>query len=284
MSAANGAASASWQGKLHLNYGVTGDQTRLRAPFAQAPLKIQRPFYPEAGGVCHSILLHTAGGMVGGDRLSIDVNLAPESKALLTSAAAAKIYGSIGTEASQNIQIHLGANARLEWLPQETIVFNQAQFRQTLRVTLDPGAQWLGWDIVRLGRSARGEEFQSGNWRSHTEIWQGNRPLWIDRQRLSGSTETVASPHGLAHSALVGSLAWVGMAVTPDFVEAIRTQWHPDPGSSAEIGVTRLQQGLLCRYRGCSTLEVQRWFRAVWQQIRTECWGRDICLPRVWQR
>ena len=103
---------------------------------------------------------------------------------MITSAAASKIYRSSGLESQQNIDIKLEAGANLEWLPQETIVFDGAIYRQNLRVELAPTARILLWEITRFGRSARGEKFASGEWRSHTEVWQQNSPLWIDRQLL----------------------------------------------------------------------------------------------------
>jgi len=143
---------------------------------------VQRPFYPEEPDVCHSVMLHTAGGVVGGDRLSLNFRLGPNAHTLITTAAAGKIYRSNGLEARQSIQMQVATGACLEWFPQEIIVFNGAIYRQDLRVELDPGASWLGWEITRFGRSARGERFLQGEWRSHTEIWQQGRPLWIDRQ------------------------------------------------------------------------------------------------------
>ncbi len=246
----------------------------------QAPLKVQRPFYPEGPEVCHSIMLHTAGGVVGGDQLSLDLQLRPHSHVVLTTAAANKIYRSNGLEARQDVQIRVEPGAILEWLPQETIVFNQAVYRQDLRVELSPGAHWLGWEITRFGRSARGETYIKGNWRSQTQVWQAGRPLWIDRQWLPGCPETWNSPHGLAGCPVVGSFAWVGQAVTPDLIAQIR---ELEPKNQGTLGVTRLQQGLLCRYRGHSSLEARQWFTQVWNLIRLAAWKRPACPSRVWQ-
>ena len=247
--------------------------------YAQAPLKVQRPFYPEGPNVCHSVILHTAGGVVGGDRLTLDLNLQSHAQALITTAAANKIYRSNGLEAAQAIHVRLEPGACLEWLPQETIVFDHALYRQDLRIDLEPEAHWLGWEITRFGRSARGEQFVQGNWRSHTEVWQQGRPLWIDRQWLPASKELFHSQHGLAGCPVVGSFAFVGRSVEPEQIEQARSLWN---GSTGEIGVTRLQSGLLCRYRGHSTIEVRRWFISVWQLIRLSFLGRSACLPRVW--
>ncbi|MCC5650700.1 urease accessory protein UreD [Nostoc sp. XA013] len=275
----NPQAAEGWHGKLNLVYADRQGTTQLIYNHQQAPLKVQRPFYPEGEKICHSVILHTAGGMVGGDRLSSNIHLQPQTQALITTAAASKIYRSNGLQARQTIQMQVDAGACLEWLPQETILFNDAIYRQDLRVELATGGSWLGWEITRFGRSARGEKFLQGEWRSHTEIWQEGIPLWIDRQWLRGSEEIFHSPHGLAGKPIVGSLVWVSDAVSGEIVKKTRNLWNGE----GEAGVSRLQHGLLCRYRGASTSEVRNWFIDVWQMLRVSFLNRGNCIPRVWQ-
>ncbi|MBE9004386.1 urease accessory protein UreD [Fortiea sp. LEGE XX443] len=271
--------TAAWHGKLNLVYADRQNFTQLIYNHHQAPLKVQRPFYPEGDQVCHSVILHTAGGIVGGDRLSANIHLQRHTQALITTAAASKVYRSNGLQARQAIDIQIDVGACLEWLPQETILFNGADYRQDLRVELAIGANFLGWEITRFGRSARGEKFYLGEWRSHTEIWQQGVPLWIDRQYLPGNTEIFHSPHGLFGQPIVGSLVWIGNPVSAEIVEKARHLWH----GAGHAGVTLLEHGLLCRYRGASTSEVRNWFTAVWQILRVSFLSRGICLPRVWQ-
>lgn len=274
--------STSWHGSLDLVYAKRHGETQLIHSQVKAPLKVQRPFYPEGPGVCHSVVLHTAGGVVGGDRLSINCQLEPNAQTLITTAAAGKIYRSNELKAHQSIHVQAASGAYLEWLPQETIVFNGAIYRQDMRVELAPGAKWLGWEITRFGRTARGERFLQGEWRSHTEIWQQGRPLWIDRQWLPGGEEVLNSPHGLAGKPVVASLSWVGQAVSPEIVEKARMLWAAAE-HQGEAGVTRSIAGLLCRYRGSSTTEVRNWFIDVWQLLRLSFLGQNSCPPRVWQ-
>ncbi|MGA7932960.1 MAG: urease accessory protein UreD [Kovacikia sp.] len=275
----SGMIGSNWQGSLQLVYAPEGETTQVIHSRSQAPLKLQRPFYPEGPAVCHSVILHTAGGVVGGDRLSLDVQLQPHTQALITTAAASKIYRTNGQEARQIVQASVSEGSCLEWFPQETIVFDQAIYHQEMRVDLAPGASWLGWEITRFGRTARGEKFVRGNWRSHTEIWQSARPLWIDRQWLAGDEATFHSPNGLAGFPIVGSFAYVGQSLEPGLLEQARALWT---GSSGETGMTRLQAGLLCRYRGHSTSDVRHWFTQVWHLIRLSLLGRSACIPRVW--
>jgi len=287
--------AAGWQGTLKLDFSRQGEKTLLAQSFTQAPMKVQRPFYPE-GDVCHVVTLHTAGGIVGGDRLTSDIHLQPQSHAVLTTATAGKIYRSMGQESQLTTRIQVAAGACLEWLPQETIVFDGAIARQHTRIDLAEGALWMGWEITRLGRTARGERFAGGEWRSCTEVWQDGRLLWIDPQRIQGGSEMISRPQGLDGCPVVGSFAILGREISADLVSGARGLWegrsHPEifaPGSTipqpappAQAGVTRLMGGMLCRYRGHSTLEARRWFTEVWHQARLNLLNRPACKPRVW--
>jgi urease accessory protein len=275
---------AGWEGRLDLEFDRREGETVLGHSLAQAPLKIQRLFYPEGKGICHGVMLHTAGGMVGGDRLSTRIGLHPHAQVLLTTAAATKIYGS-QQESSQQIEIRVAENAGLEWLPQETILFDGARYRQAVRVELEAGATWLGWEMTRLGRSARGERFLLGEWRSHLEVWQSGRLLWVDPQWLVGGSEMLQSVHGLAGCSVVGSFGFVGREVSREFVAEVRSVLAEGSTEipAADMGVSRLMNGFLCRYRGCSTTEARRQFIRVWDLVRRDYLGRSRCLPRVWQ-
>ncbi|MBE9099565.1 urease accessory protein UreD [filamentous cyanobacterium LEGE 07170] len=247
-------------------------------------MKVQRPFYPE-GEVCHTVTLHTAGGIVGGDRLSTRLHLQPQTHALLTSATAGKLYRSNGLDAHQQLQVRLEAGACLEWLPQEVIAFNGAEFRQDTYVELAEDALWMGWELVRLGRTARGEQFLSGNWRSRTQIWQNGRLVWVDPQHIQGGSERLHHPHGLGGCPVMGSFAIVGQDVSAELMAQARDAWHSrtsPPDTPADAGVTQLMGGMLCRYRGFSTLEARRWFVAVWHLARLALCDRPACPPRVW--
>ena len=171
------AGSGSWHGRASLRFSRGGDGLSRHQGSASAPLKIQRGFN-RANGRCELPLLHTAGGLVGGDRLSITVHLEPGSRALLTSVAAQKVYGTIGRSrlrpegawALQELAFQLEEGADLEWLPQELVVYADGLYEQRTRVNLAPGAGWLGAELVRLGRTAAGESLGAGRWRSLLEI------------------------------------------------------------------------------------------------------------------
>lgn len=270
--------SVNWQGDMDLRFQPQGENTILTHSYAHAPLKIQRPFYPEPN-ICHAVILHSAGGMVGGDRLTYQIDLAADSQALITTAAATKIYRSNGAFAQQQIAIKLGANAHLEWLPQATIIFNRARYQQQLRVDLAAGATFCAWEIVRLGRSASQETFREGCWQNALEVWQQGKPLWIDRQQITG--DLWHSRQATASQPLLGLLVWLGGNVSPELVAQARTL---SPQNESDWGVTALAAGLVCRYRGGDRQAAQQWFIAVWDLLRQQYRQRAACVPRVWQR
>lgn len=280
--AVTGVAMRAWHGRLAARFERAGDRTTLARAQVCMPLALQRPFYPEGPDCCHVLVLHPPGGMVDGDRLDIRLDLEPRAEALVSTPSAGKWYrANVGAQQSVHARIEPGAH--LEWLPLETIVFDGARVRQNLRVELGAAATWTGWEITRLGRSARGEGFTHGLWHSATEVWRiDGPPLWVDRQRVTGGADVMRGRYGLAGFPVVGTLAWVGFAVSPELVAAVRACWSRGQ-YDGEAGVTRLTEGLLCRYRGESTAEVRAWFTDAWDVVRRHARGRAAHSPRVWR-
>lgn len=275
--------SPSWQGTLDLRFSNINGKTRPTRSHSTSPLRIQRPFYPAAAPKnCQSVIVHTAGGMVGGDRLDMAITAEPDTQSLVTTAAAHKVYRSQGTWSEQMIQLTVGSGAHMEWLPQELILFNGGRFRQSVRVDLEPGGIWMGWDITRFGRSARGETLERGEWRSQTEIWQQGKPLWIDRQQLTGGSEVLNSYNGLAGYPVVGTFLLLGQPIDSEQLSHIRTQLAAAIGSNFDIGVTQLGQGLVARHRGPSSQIARQYFIHIWQYLRTQVFAQAAYTPRVW--
>ena len=287
------AGSSSWHGRASLRFSRGGDGLSRHQGSASAPLKIQRGFN-RANGRCELPLLHTAGGLVGGDRLSITVHLEPGSRALLTSVAAQKVYGTIGRSrlrpegawALQELAFQLEEGADLEWLPQELVVYAEGLYEQRTRVNLAPGAGWLGAELVRLGRTAAGESLGAGRWRSLLEIRRrdpgGDRWELVDRLELGGSS--LVEAHGLAGEPVFGSLVWAAprkLAGT-ELVELVEACRGDRSGLEGTMACGSLEQGLLARYRGPSSTAARSWFTRLWARIRAAQGLAAPELPRVW--
>jgi len=267
---------------LELTYQQRGNTTQPTQVYTTAPYKLQRPFYPQGKGICYSTIFHTAGGMVGSDRLSQSITLHPRTHVVITTTAASKIYRSNGFTAFQTVSLDVGEKACLEYLPRETIVFNGARYQQQLKVNLASTATWLGWEIVRFGRSARGEQFLHGDWRSGTEVWQNGQLIWLDRPWLPAGKPILENPHDLNGYPLIGTLVWLGKPVPEEIISQARTLWNAR-ATTGEAGTTQLISGLLCRYRGNSRAEVIDWFINVWRLLRQGEGKKNPVTPRVWQ-
>ena len=261
--------------------------------WATSPLKLQRA-YPQAGGRCELPLLHTAGGLVGGDQLTVRAHLAPASQALLTSVAAQKVYGTVGRSrlvpqgqwARQSLHFSLEAGSDLEWLPQELVLFAGGLLEQNLTVELAPGASWLGMDVVRLGRSAAGETLGQGCWRSRLQVCrrgpEGRRWELVDPLEISGAS--LAAEHGMAGQPVLGSLVWaapqpLGAAALAQLLADCRSDRQ---GLEGDLACGALDQGLIARYRGPSSQAARFWFTRVWARIRAARGLSAPELPRVW--
>ena len=288
-------SDGAWHGTAHLRFSCGADGLTRHQGGTTAPLRVQRPF-GRADGRCELPLLHTAGGLVGGDRLSISGQLAPGSRVLLTSVAAQKVYGSIGrsrlspagTWARQDLEFRLEAGADLEWLPQDLVLYANGLYEQHTRVSLASGASWLGAEVVRLGRTAAQETLGEGRWRSLLEIERdgpdGEGGHWelVDRLELGG--EGLLQGHGMAAEPVFGSLVWAAprpLAAAPlaRLLAACRADRGELPG---ELACGALEQGLVARYRGPSSQAARTWFTRLWARIRAANRLAPPERPRVW--
>ena len=271
--------SGGWAARLELDYEHENGVTRLARRRHFGPLLVQKPFYPEGGEVCHSLLLHPPGGIAGGDCLEIEVTVGVEARALITTPGATKWYRSAGPLAQQHTTLLIGARASLEWLPQENIVFDRAHARMTTRVDLAEGACYIGWDITRLGRTASGERFDAGEFRCRTEVQRAGRRLWGDYAQIEGGASLLRSPAGLAGRPVMGTLLVAAPATERGLLDACRkVSPHPD----AHWGVTEVPGLLVARYLGASAEAARSYFVALWRLARPALLGRELCLPRIW--
>lgn len=144
------ATGRSWHGHLQLDYRRDGERTTALDRH-HGPLRVLQRLYPEGERICHHVLVHPPGGIVGGDVLQIDLRQAAGTHAVITTPGATRFYRSAGERAVQGLDARLAEAARLEWLPMETIAYRGCRAENRLHFELAPGAGLLGWDMLALG-------------------------------------------------------------------------------------------------------------------------------------
>ena len=269
--------ASSWKASLSLEFGFADQKTTLGRKVHDGPLVVQKPLYPEGREVCHAIVVHPPGGIAGGDELNLQVRTGNGAAALLTTPGATKWYRSAGPLAKQNVAFDV--QGALEWLPQETIVFDGALADSAYDVDLGAQAGFIGWDIVCLGRTGSGERFARGSFRNSIRIRRDGRLLWLERGRIDGGGRLLDSPAGLAGKPVFGTLFASALNLNQDLLNQVR-KTEPETGGGA---VTLLPGILLARYLGASSEAARRYFVALWRILRPALLGREATEPRIWQ-
>lgn len=271
-------APAAWRAELALEFERRGPRTVLAGRRHDGPLVVQKPLYPEGDAVCHAIVVHPPAGVAAGDELTLDAALGPAAHALLTTPGAGKWYRSSGAHASQRLAFAAGAGACLEWLPQETIVFDGARADLECEVGLAGDARYIGWEIVCLGRTGSGERFARGSLRTRTAVRRDGRLLWLERACIDGDGALLRSPAALAGEPVYGTFLAAAPEIGRDLVAACR-EAMPAFGDGA---VTALPGVLVGRYLGPSGEAARRYFARLWGVLRPAVAGRAAVAPRIW--
>ncbi len=156
--------------------------------FEQGSLRLRLPRNRDR---CEAVLVNTGGGIAGGDRTLVDFTLQPATSVVATSQAAEKIYGAESDPAVIGVDVRLQHDARLDWLPQETILYDGAKALRTMSVEMAGSATLTLLETLVLGRVARGEQVHQGHWRDRWRIRRDGRLVLAEDVRLSGRIDTI---------------------------------------------------------------------------------------------
>jgi urease accessory protein len=273
----------SWRASLQLRVFRDGPRCVTHARH-EGPLRVLKTLHPEGDGICHEVLVHPPGGIVGGDRIDIELTVQAQAHALVTTPGATKFYRSAGDEAVQRLQAHVGDGARLEWLPLETIAYSGCQAENRMRFELTPGAEMIGWDLLALGLPAADAGFEQGWFRQHLEL----PGVWLERGTIAASDNRLLdSPLGLAGRRAIATLWFAGgvaldVARREDLVDRVRAIVSDDP-LAANCGVTAAHpQTVVVRLLAPRVEPAMQLLVQLWSAWRQAAWGLAACPPRVW--
>lgn len=226
--------------------------TRLERLFQDGCAKIR---LPKTLGVDdpQAILINTAGGLTGGDRLATDVNLGANTAACVTTQACERVYRSTGPDATLNNHLRVSAGARLAWLPQETILFDGGRLSRRLDADLEGDAELVAVEAVLFGRMAMGETLRSGLLHDRWRVRRNGRLIFADDLRFEGDIAARMAPQAvMAGRRAMATVLFTG-AAPERFLELARSIIGPAGGASAWNGkfLARLveETGLALRRR-----------------------------------
>jgi urease accessory protein len=266
----------NWSAYLGLDF-LPGTERTLMVPRRRhGPLSVQRPFYPE-GDCCHVYLLHPPGGVVGGDRLDIELHAHPDTRGLVTTPGAGKFYLSAGDTARVDQSFLIAPNASLEYLPQENIYFPGAQVVATTNIELAQDSRLMLWEKHCFGRPANQEQFDRGQVTSGLQLRRDGRLLFIDKQRVDPAE--IARASGLRGNPVFATLLLYSPSMPAELVDGLRDQVKP----GCLCAVSQPEPELIVvRYLGQSTAEANDCLVRLWQYARPAVNGLDACAPRIW--
>lgn len=277
-----------WLGSLNLALGRNGDKTVVKSKQQTGPYTVQRALYPEASpnqGICHLIVLHPPGGLVEGDTLALNVECRENSHALITTPSAGKVYQCEHSDAGQAQQFFLHAGAKLEWFPQEMILYNQSLSALKTEIDLTDDAQFCGWEILCLGREIAQDYFAQGRVMQTIELRRNSKPLLIERLSIDnadGSEQNnIRSQNwGLANQSVTGTFIMTGVSKQQlDLARACIDDAHAE----LHIGLTLLGDVLVCRGLSQQSRHLKNAFTEIWSALRCDVLGVEPHEPRIWR-
>ncbi|GJE29293.1 urease accessory protein UreD [Methylobacterium organophilum] len=260
------------QGQVGLSVGLAGGASRIRDLAESGPSRLRFP--KVAGGAPEAVLVNTAGGIACGDRFTVSAEVGEGAALVFTTTAAEKIYRSDGPVSRIENHLRVGAGGRIDWLPQETILYDQARLARRFEADLGAGAALLACEILVLGRAARGETVAQGLVEDQWRIRRQGRLAYADSLRLEGEL------HALMRRPAIGGGA-----------RALATLIDLAPGAEARLDEARALLDDPAVEAGASAWNghlALRLLAADADALRRLCarfltaW-RGAPLPRVWQ-
>jgi len=249
---------------------VRDGRTHIAELYQEGCAKIRLP--RTHGQALEAVLINTSGGVTGGDRLDWSLNAAPHSRLVATTQACERVYKSTGADAIVSNTITIGAHAHVDWLPQETILFEQSRLHRTLDVDLAEGASFTAVEAILLGREAMGEAARSAILNDNWRIRRNGRLIHAEANRLSAADLERDALSLLAGNNAFATILFVGTnaAERVDSVRALVPE-------GAKAAVSAIQERLVVRVLAPTGLALRRIITPIIAHL-----SGAGSLPRLW--
>jgi urease accessory protein len=259
------------RGEARVAFRRDGERTRLDELFQSGSAKIRLPRV--FAGPPEVVFLNTAGGLTGGDQLKFSVTVDTSAAAVATTQAAERIYRRLAGTASLETRLTVGDGARLDWLPQETILFDRSSLSRSLTIDIARNASIMALEAVVLGRTAMGEVLSEAAVRDHWRIRRGGRLIFADSLRLDGDATGIM--HGRATGGGASALATL-VLIAPDAEARLDAARDALAGASGECGASAWNGMLVARAIAPTGQALRADLTRLVETLR------DTPMPRVW--
>ncbi|WP_114969063.1 urease accessory protein UreD [Rhodoferax ferrireducens] len=273
----------TWHASLKLDYALQAERTVAHF-LHDGPLRILQSLYPEGDAVCHNVLVHPPGGLVGGDTLDIAVTAGGTAHGLITTPGATRFYRSNGELALQRTHITLTEQTRLEWLPLEALCYNHCRAENQLTLNLAPQAEFMGWDVTALGLPHAQQPFEQGSFLQHIEV----PGVWLERGRIQADDHRLMNgPLGLAGHRCLAALFFASGSKLErgrreQALDVARELIHAH-GLRHTAGATSPNgQVIVLRVLAPVVEPAMDLLRQVWSAWRQHLWSLPAINPRIW--
>jgi len=253
-------------------------ETRLVELFQRSPIRVLFP-RTDSGAIQEAVLVNTAGGIAGGDKLQFEVTALANASFAVTSQAAEKVYRALREPAHVVTKLKACEAAKLAWLPQETIIFNRARLVREIEIDLSSGAELLALEWLVLGRAAHGEQMAAGHIQDSWRVKKDGRLLWADTFRASDDT----IPH-MRKKALLSSCRALATLIYfgPDI--GTRMDLLRDTAASLEChcGTTSVGGLIVARFAAEISSDLRLALRSFLQGFSRVLGGSPFGVPKMW--
>jgi urease accessory protein len=235
---------------------------------------------PPANDLPLAVLLTTSGGLAGGDRITLSIGAGEGAQAVVTSQAAEKVYRSLGPDTRVDIALTIGRDAWLEWIPQETILFDRARLSRRTTAEIEPGGRLLGSEMVVFGRSARGERLSAGLLHDRWVVRVAGRLRWIDAIRLEGDiARRLDASAGFDGATAIATAIYIGA----DAARLLPLARALTLDSDSRAGASLVDGVLLARFIGPDARILRADLARYLADFRRAAAGLPARVPRLWQ-
>jgi len=263
-----------------------GGHAALDHLYYRDPMKILFP-RPVAGDLATAVLVTTSGGMVGGDKLAFAGKVEAGASALFTAQAAEKIYRSVGPDCEMSVDLDVADGGWLEWLPHESILFDQARLKRKTTVRASGSGMVMAGEMMVFGRLARGEVFTTGLARDAWDVSIEGRPIWRDALHLEGDVLRMLDHAAAFDGARANATAILVGQGAEDQLEAARDCLaQASEGLEARdalCAATAMKGIVIARFMARDPMKLRRVYGAWWKTFRHQTRGLPARLPRLWE-